>query len=498
MNNEKFKQFEKPAFFYENGYYLLPEDCLNFDEFKDKYGTGKIFTATRLFERKCLAPYFVLENTEPQEVQLLGKFYSAKVFLMTQKQYNAFLRESVKNFCNGCPNFGEVTNDDASLQGHHEEINLETTCYFREIIESNYEYDLINFDCNIENFINSIASKLGKFEELIDLGKTRVVKNAISEELWQAFSIFEPKFFVGKKEYSSGYYFYFTSEFNQPLTLILKSAFSRLQEIGKEKNWDIKDYIPKGFFAKSAKKPKKINWRVVNFERNFYFLEFDEKDSANIDNYLLWFYASLGEDTFRSFIEGFDVVQNLAEQKKPEDFVKEIENYGESLPVGSISFPQAVVTVKNPESVSTLKICTALSTDLADFMENVISKNVSKENWMSLLYIGNLPLYQIKCEFETKIDFNNLQNMQENKDIDAIIKTSNYLKENYLGCIFSFELGQSSFEMSGFVFNIAKFKMALRYLSPLFCTYNAVATIYTKSGKNGGTFKISNELEKID
>ena len=491
---KELEKYRKSAFFYKNAYYLLPEGCGDFAEFQENFCDGKSFNAVRLFERKCQAPYFVIENSEEQEVAITEKVYSTNVYLMTQKEYNQFLRLVVEEKCGGCPNFGSLTESDESLIGHHEEISLKKVCYFREMAENRYKGEFVDFSDYASSFINNIVGNLYRYEELIDSGKTRKVKEDIIEEIWQNFSELDATVFVGKKEYSSGYYFYYSSNMDSTKALVMRVVFAKLQEIAKERDWEIKDYIPKGFFPKSARKPKRINWKEVEFERKYYMLQFDEADGDDIDKYMYWLYGALGEDTFRSFCEGIDVVKDLKTDKKVEDFVREVENYGETLKNGAISFPQAVVSMRSHgDGIENMGVCTTLSSNLMDYTNSLENDENLPEEWYGSLYMsGYLPIYKFEFNLKEKTDFSNLLQSTQNEDIDAMIKTTNYLKENLIGTLFTFELMHDKFLIYGILFNLAKFKMAVNYLKPLLSEYNTKVTIFTNSNKRGEDFEYNN------
>lgn len=82
----------------------------------------------------CLAPYFIADYLkEPEELVLEHpeEVYPAEVELLTQKEYNARLREQVMKHCEGCRGFGGLTKNDSSLSGHFEEITLNGFCPYR-------------------------------------------------------------------------------------------------------------------------------------------------------------------------------------------------------------------------------------------------------------------------------------------------------------------------------------------------------------------------------
>lgn len=496
---------KKSAFFYKNAHYLLPEGCKDFADFQKHFCDGKTFSTIRLFEKKCQAPYFVIENSEIQKVSITEKVYDAGVYLMSQKEYNKFLRLAVEEKCGNCPNFGTLTENDNSLDGHHEEISLEKVCYFKEMAENQYKAEYIDFSENINTFINNIVSNLSNYEKLIDSGKTKKVKDAIEEEIWQNFLEFDTTIFVGKKEDNTGYYFYYSSNMDATKALIMKVVFDKLKIMTKNTNWEINDHIPKGFFPKKAKKPKRINWKEIEFERKFYILQFDKDDSDSIENYILWLCGALGEDTFRSFCEGIEVVEHLKTDKKIETFISNIETYCQTLNTAPITFPQAVVSTRNHgDNIENVSVCTTLSSDLMEYTNSLENNPHLPTDWHKGLCLGYnyLSIFKLEFNLQEKNDFSNILQSSQNEDIDAIMNTTNYLKENLIGTLFAFELMQDKYLIYGLIFNIAKFKMAINYLKPLLSQYKAKVTIFTNSNKKGEViyheFNLVDQLNKYN
>ena len=120
-----------PAFFYDNQYYLLPENYPSVEAMEDAVADGfQEITLTRLNDTKCMSPYFSDKAPEKVTVTLDPEkpLFPCEVELMTQAEYDDRLRKVVCAFCPGCPNFGDAED----LTGHHEEISLDSVCFLRD------------------------------------------------------------------------------------------------------------------------------------------------------------------------------------------------------------------------------------------------------------------------------------------------------------------------------------------------------------------------------
>lgn len=147
MNNTQLHGAQQ-GFFYLNIYFLLPEGYADEASFLEAVQQAKeplTIQAVILREESetepgayelgvCLAPYFIADYLkEPEELVLEHpeEVYPAEVELLTQKEYNARLREQVMKHCEGCRGFGGLTKNDSSLSGHFEEITLNGFCPYR-------------------------------------------------------------------------------------------------------------------------------------------------------------------------------------------------------------------------------------------------------------------------------------------------------------------------------------------------------------------------------
>lgn len=136
------------AIYHLDSYYLLPEEYPDFAAFTAHLAAQELPCTLKLVPLLednnhpswtvsrgiCMAPYFLTGyRDQPVRVAISdpADVYPAVVERLTQAEYNARLRRMVEGFCPGCASFGALTEDDASLNGHHEEISLDGVCFFR-------------------------------------------------------------------------------------------------------------------------------------------------------------------------------------------------------------------------------------------------------------------------------------------------------------------------------------------------------------------------------
>ncbi|MBO4563009.1 MAG: hypothetical protein J5772_05305, partial [Clostridia bacterium] len=139
--------YKRQAIFVNDSYYLIPEGCSTAEEFLR--GLSDLPVSVMLRELKenneipsnnldlgiCIAPYFYSDyNLKEAEVMIedLDDVFPVEVELLTQVEYNKRLREAVLAFCPGCMRFKPLSNRVQSLNGHFEEIALNSVCFYRQ------------------------------------------------------------------------------------------------------------------------------------------------------------------------------------------------------------------------------------------------------------------------------------------------------------------------------------------------------------------------------
>lgn len=120
---------------------------------------------------------------------------------------------------------------------------------------------------------------------------------------------------------------------------------------------------------------------------------------------------------------------------------------------------------------------------MQDFIDKLEKSENLSNDWLQSLTFSQvfLSIYKLEFNLKEKTDFSNLLQSTQNEDIDTMIKTTNYLKKNLIGTLFTFELMHDKLLIYGILFNIAKFKMLVNYLKSLLSEYNTKVTIFTNS-----------------
>ena len=138
---------KKQAFFWHDNYYLLPDGLSSVEELLSSVDGKKPIEVRRLTENNyiasytiekgvCIAPYFYSEyGYEASEITIedASDVFPVEVELFTQAEYNDRLREVVLNYCPGCLGYKPLSPRVQSLNGHFEEISLNSVCFYRQI-----------------------------------------------------------------------------------------------------------------------------------------------------------------------------------------------------------------------------------------------------------------------------------------------------------------------------------------------------------------------------
>ena len=135
------------AVFIKDNYYLLPDGITSVNDFKKSIrNVPTNLTLRALTENNhinswniekgvCIAPYFYSEyGYEECDVAIdhIEHLYPVDIELFTQKEYNQRLREAILSYCPGCLRYKPISNRVQSLNGHFEEITLNSVCFFRQ------------------------------------------------------------------------------------------------------------------------------------------------------------------------------------------------------------------------------------------------------------------------------------------------------------------------------------------------------------------------------
>ncbi|MBQ8392519.1 MAG: hypothetical protein IJX51_01990 [Clostridia bacterium] len=135
------------ALYYKEHYYLIPKEYSDYNAFVSTLSSHKLPTEIKLDELSenagtygyvqkgvSFAPYFIEgSHLSGQSVIIddLKKLYPVDVEILPQEEYNHRLREVICKFCPGCKAYKPLTSNVRSLNGHFNEISLDSICFIR-------------------------------------------------------------------------------------------------------------------------------------------------------------------------------------------------------------------------------------------------------------------------------------------------------------------------------------------------------------------------------
>lgn len=118
---------------YFNGsgeHYLYPNGVNSIDEFAEylEKNNTKFLKLRRLFEKNCVAPYYIFEEISEVYVStgLIDEFYEEEVVVLDEKEYNKMLENIKKKLCYKCEDRGECLT--SPKQDFREKICLDGSC----------------------------------------------------------------------------------------------------------------------------------------------------------------------------------------------------------------------------------------------------------------------------------------------------------------------------------------------------------------------------------
>lgn len=493
---------QKKAFFYSCNYYLIPGD-IDFDKFLKKYKNGAEFEYEKLVQNKCLAPYFVSEEIVKEKLVLSGKVYPAEVFVCARKEYNDKLRKIVAKHCEGCPNFSFVDETEESLNGHHEEISLNNFCFVRDASEREFQGDYVNYNDKMDCFCDEFKENLQQIEDLLDKNKIKNVYNFFANNFnsWLGIKCLNYygcfNFYVGKHK-KGKYYLYFTSLFDQRLAMVARSLLYKIKQMGLDETWDIKDYIPQGFIPKQAIKPKHVNFEILEYEHKYIKITLPCKDEDKAMNMILWLMGTIGENRFKSICEGYDLQPKIKDSKKTEDLISEMNSILESIPE-TLQSSLPVVVMPRVHDEKLVGIRTYYSSEIMQFMDEIKDDDRSNIFWGTHYFTAEneLPLFRATFKLKNKLNFEDISKLYADEDVSEILQTPKYIADKYSGALAGFDACEDKVIIYGMAYNLAELKRTFSYLSPICEAYGAELDIFTHSQENGGKYKVSYEMKKI-
>lgn len=134
------------AFFYRDCYYLVPDQYTIFEDFLQSIEVENPIVVRVLTENNSIpsriiekgisiTPYFYSEyGYSETKIVISDKtdVFPVEVELFSQAEYNERLRNIILNYCPGCSRYKPISNRVQSLNGHFEEISLNSVCFYRQ------------------------------------------------------------------------------------------------------------------------------------------------------------------------------------------------------------------------------------------------------------------------------------------------------------------------------------------------------------------------------
>lgn len=518
MGKELNQHMKKQAFFYKNHYYLLPDDMANTDALIAAYAGKPAFSVTELTEKKCMAPYFVITHTKEKMLKLPKNplLFPCEVELLTMKEYNNRLRAIVPEACKGCPNFGSVDETDASLQGHHEEITLNRVCFWRNEVEaveaeeeiSDYGY----FNQWMKSFVDQFDPEA--YAALIDNGETEEAESRFYGELsYLVFECIPPVFFTHAP--AGKYALYSTAFLEEQDALMMETLFVMLEK-KHGKSWVFKNYIPKGFMVKEAKRPLGIRAEAVEGPVTYLSVDIFTEPEGETPAYL-WLCGTFGETEYLTACINHHIypVENQADL--PEDILPP-EALGGILDSILKPIKRRKKDIMNPPP-HLLFGCTAeLNEDTPDYEDQLYRRgffcsiragrlvnefimplrqgqkpaNVWEEE--SILAEMGLPIARFVFSPIPAERLTQLHTPVMSRYMDTLTELFKVLSDKRLYKCFSQSTGDGCFENNGYVLNLTQFLYVIRKCAPIFDVCPGELYIYTKSHQCGGHYRLDFDM----
>lgn len=111
--------------------YLYPEGIHNFDEFAsflESYDK-KFIKLRRLFEKRCVSPYFILEEISEVYVNIdhIDEFFENEVVVLERAEYEKMLKNVKNKLCANCEDKEECLSD--KKEEYREKLCLDGSCF---------------------------------------------------------------------------------------------------------------------------------------------------------------------------------------------------------------------------------------------------------------------------------------------------------------------------------------------------------------------------------
>lgn len=481
------------AFLYQERYFLLPEGINDVDELTALHGGDEI-EVWECIEKKCMAPYFVNEFMVLSVITLgNGEIYPCEVEILSMLEYNRRLRARVEGYCDGCPNFGELTDSESSLQGHHEEITLDGKCFLREKAIARTPDLAMMVNWLVEDF-----PSLG-LEKLIDEGKTAEA-TAEFEKLF-ADTLFEPVPGVILTKAEDGRYgLYFIAMFDDSDSLIKEYIVDELDS-RYGKTWDFQHFLPKGVLTHESAEPVGIVFERAEGERASLNATVYVGNGNPIRAYL-YLCELIGEERLHTACSSLASSIGTADgMRSPSEFALEVDEVLEEYDEKEIALPAIRVAASfadgegEPPSymINYRSDCLMFA-----FTVPVSCGNTPLNIWNRGDIISMFGLEIARVRF--KLPFNPL--LCEDPEqfecfLDEIDSVCNYIGDSMCAKCYGQEYDSNEYAVDFIALSLPQLMYKLRYLSPMMTKYGAVLDVYTQSGKSGGRYEISYGMKKL-
>ena len=492
------------AFFYQNEYYLLPEDSTDTDTLLWRHGDGKPFTVVHLAEKKCMAPYFTLKSKRQVKLRLNrdSVIYPCEVEILSQKEYNARLRALVRATCEGCPNFGGVDETEASLEGHHEEMSLDGVCFYRAAAESD-DPDFF--------FVNSwIQQTVMRFrelhlEEMLDRGEIEAAEEKLSLLIAETAYHPVPPIWLAKNEKTGGYEAYTTAVFDDMDALMMEHMFGELSK-AYSVGWTFYAGLPRGFYPREAMRPIGVTFTLDDEVRNGLSLTVYAEKDRNYNAYL-WLCGFLGEAALHSVLGHFKAVELEKHElpppdvKPPEALETPIKIMLLQMPDEEIRYPAVRVfdvtgkyadesgaPIDELPEENYIQLARSLHYAM-DFVDPIQNHAPFADVWSEDTIVGRLSRPIARIVF---LDIPPLSD-RFSTDVSALSESVKAVMRVFHQTIF-----EGAVEVFGVVLNMTELLYMLRRYAPLFARYPAELMLYTASGRNGGRYRLGYEMTLLE
>lgn len=492
---------KQQAFFYDGDYYLYPEDCASPEALVKAHGGGKGFIVQQLVEKKCIPPCFVSEHVKSRRIRLPegAAVYPCEAELLSAREYDERLLKLVEKHCPGCRRY--VNSADGSLKGHHEELSLDGVCFDR--YEGSRELCHASFKNGLESFVR-LFSRQG-FEEMIDDGQTELAEEAF----WDLFEeeLATPRFPVYFLKDAEGKYALYFSMFACSEDTGIIQQLCRMLKEKYEKTWSFHSFLPKGYFAPQALKPRGIVFKAPG-EEPYEFSVYTDPERP-YDTWL-WLCGQFGENRLRCSLladmrPASEKPKNCPTLKKA---LSQIDAYLEEQDEQMRQMLGRVDVLENVLPAFSIFTREDLPPDADE--ETVMKNSMSVLSYDSLLTNAFALAVEDK---QTPVDLWEMESilsetqrpiaciqfkLVSDRPAAAPVLMERLRKQNLLalGCVVT-KPGEKLGKIWGVVLDYARLKSELRRWTPAFCEDTVEIDVYTPSRSEGGRFRLDWNMTRL-